>query len=439
MRLFAIVGLLGCTGERTPEIEPPADLEVVDGMVKVPAATITLGPRHIAPVDGFEAPSGPGGMTPNMGEGSNNRDPGAPPPVGQPPGGQQGGQQGNQGGGQGGQHGQKHQAPGHPPGQKPPPGKQSSGAQGPTGPDAPAGPTGQNPPDSRGAHHGSPTQDGVAPGNVGHVRSGSAPSAPPGMPGNNLNGTVAKVAWETGMGGQRLQSREVAVSTFWIDLTEVTRTQYQAFLVDSGYRPPFVAEDWANDDGWNWSGTDYPPGTADHPVVMASWYDASEFCAWAGKRLPTESEWQLAALGTDGRVFPWGSDYSGDRLNHGKMDAPNFVDSDGDEFTSPVDAFPSGRSPYGLYDAFGNAWEFTADYRRDDWSLYEDGTGTALSGPVGQLSNDITSPGPGLYVAVRGGAYFFDLRPNPGGERNEFLPEVRRKTSGFRCAKDAAE
>ncbi len=404
MRLLAVVGLLGCTGDREVVIEAPPELEVVDGMVRIPAATVTLGPRHVQPVAGFEAPSGPDGMTPGMGEGEHNRDPGAPPPVGQAPGhpgGHQGGGQGGQGGGQGGQGG--HQ------------GGQGGGEHAP-----------------RGAHHGSPTQNGVAPGNVGHVRGGSAPSAPPGMPGNHLDGVVAKVAWETGMGGQRLEPAQVSVSSFWIDLTEVTRKQYQAFLVDTGYRPPYVAEDWANDDGWNWSGTDYPPGTGDHPVVLTSWYDASEFCAWAGKRLPTEAEWQLAALGTDGRIFPWGDDYSGDRLNHGKMDAPNYDDSDGYEFTSPVDALPSGRGPYGLYDAFGNAWEFTADFRRDDWSMYVDSSGAALTGPRGA---DVTAPGPGLYVAVRGGAYFFDLRPNPGGERNEFLPEVRRKTSGFRCAK----
>ena len=235
-----------------------------------------------------------------------------------------------------------------------------------------------------------------------------------------------------GNGGQRLQPVPVSVSSFWIDLTEVTRQQYQAFLVETGYRPPFVAEDWANEDGWNWSGTDYPSGTGDHPVVLTSWYDAVEYCTWAGKRLPTESEWQLAALGDDGRSFPWGNDYSGDLLNHGKMDAPNFDDSDGFEYTSPVDAFPAGRSPYGLYDAFGNAWEFTADHRRDDWSMYTDSAGRAVTRQGGA---DITAPGPGLYVAVRGGAYFFDLRPNPGGERNEFLPEVRRKTSGFRCAR----
>ena len=64
-----------------------------------------------------------------------------------------------------------------------------------------------------------------------------------------------------------------------MDLTEVTRKDYKEFLEATGYRPPFIAEEWA-EDGWNWNGTDYPEGTADHPVVMVSWYDAQEYCIW---------------------------------------------------------------------------------------------------------------------------------------------------------------
>ncbi len=398
MRIF-IALIAGCGGEEPPPpLELPAALEVSDGMVKVPAAVVRLGPRHVPPVEGYQAPSGPEGMTPGMGEGSNRRAAGAPPPV---------------------------QPGGHSPGT--------------SGPGSHNGPP-NGPPLSGGAGSHGPGGNGPPgpPGSISnnHVRGGGAPSAPPGMPGNAMPSKVAKKLWETGAGGQRLQPIEVSVSSFWIDLTEVTRAQYKEFLDATGYRPPFVAEEWAEADPWNWSGTDYPEGTGDHPVVLVSWYDATEFCAWAGKRLPTESEWQLAALGpaSGGRIFPWGDTYEDSRLNHGKMDAPNYDDSDGYEFTSPVGAFPTGRSPYGLYDAFGNAWEFTSDWRRDDWSMYVDAAGEALTSAATK-GDDITAPGPGLYAAVRGGAYFFDLRPNPGGERNEFLPEIRRKTSGFRCAR----
>jgi formylglycine-generating enzyme required for sulfatase activity len=228
-------------------------------------------------------------------------------------------------------------------------------------------------------------------------------------------------------GGQLIKARVVRVSGFWIDRTEVTREVYQKFLIATGYRPPYVAEEWA-DEQWNWRGTDFPEGTGQYPVVLANFYDATAYCAWAGKRLPTEPEWQLAALGTAGenRLFPWGNDYDGNKFNHGKMMEPNFDDSDGYLYTSPVGAFPAGQSPSGLEDAFGNAWEFTSDWRVDSWRL------TSFDS---EGQENVRSLGPGLYVAVRGGAYFFDLRPNPAGERNHFLPELRRKTSGFRCAR----
>jgi len=228
-------------------------------------------------------------------------------------------------------------------------------------------------------------------------------------------------------GGHGLEARKVQVEGFWIDRTEVTRAAYREFLIATGYRPPYVDEEWA-EDGWNWSGADFPPGTGEHPVVLVSWYDARAYCSWADKRLPSEAEWQLASLGTDGRTFPWGDEYDADKLNHGKMEEPNFDDSDGWLYTSPVGSYPTGAGPNGLEDSFGNAWEFTEDARVDTWNQY------SFSRTIGGI-RDVTAPGPGLYVAVRGGAYFFDLRPNPAGERNHFLPELRRKTSGFRCAR----
>ena len=102
------------------------------------------------------------------------------------------------------------------------------------------------------------------------------------------------------MDSQPQQSNEVQKShcVYILDgLTEVTRKDYKEFLETTGYRPPFIAEEWA-EDGWNWNGTDYPEGTAEHPVVMVSWYDAQEYCIWRGKRLPTELEWQLGFLET---------------------------------------------------------------------------------------------------------------------------------------------
>ncbi len=230
-------------------------------------------------------------------------------------------------------------------------------------------------------------------------------------------------------------ARDVTVSTFWLDLTEVTRDQYALFLVDTAYRPPYVDEDWARE-GWNWDGPTPPPGTGDHPVVLVHWYDARAYCAWAGKRLPTEAEWQRAALGpaSEERLFPWGNAYDGARLNHGTLLPPNYDDSDGWERTSPVGSFPAGASPEGVQDLFGNAWEWVEDVRVRGWEQVR----TRDGGPADATGalHDPVAVGPALYAASRGGAFFFDLRPNPSGERSAFLAELRRKSTGFRCARD---
>ena len=109
-------------------------------------------------------------------------------------------------------------------------------------------------------------------------------------------------------GGRGLPKRTVVVDPFVIDRTEVTRSAYHRFLRDTGYRIPHVAEDWAKD-GWNWTQADEPPENPSHPVVMVSFYDAREYCRWRSMRLPTEAEWQLAALGPahENRTFPWGN------------------------------------------------------------------------------------------------------------------------------------
>lgn len=245
------------------------------------------------------------------------------------------------------------------------------------------------------------------------------PGEDPGLPdlgqaGHPRGNNPATPGLPPPIGGLPGPPHDVRVEPFSIDVTEVTRAQYAKFLVETGYRIPYVDEPWAEAD-YNWSGpTGWPRGTADHPVVLVNWYDAREYCAWAGKRLPTEAEWQLAMLGpaSDERLFPWGDTYDGAKLNHGQMAVPNYDDSDGYLETSPVGAFPAGDSRWGLKDGFGNAWEWMQDLRTEN--------------------NGLT----GLHAAVRGGAFFFDFRPNPSGERSGFPPELRRKTTGLRCAKD---
>ena len=267
-----------------------------------------------------------------------------------------------------------------------------------------------------------------------HLAPVSSGYAPPPLKGAKSPQPMLKKPGEdapwANMGGQVLSRRSVMVPSFLIDRTEVTRSAYAKFLTATEYRLPHVSESWA-DDGWNWTQAEGAGEDDQHPVVLISFYDARAYCRWKQKRLPTEAEWQLAALGPayEGRGYPWGGRYIDTALNHGRMEEPNFDGSDGYERTSPVGAFPTGNSPYGLADMFGNAWEFTSDFRVDDWRWFKhDGYGDKSS-----LIN-ARMEGPGLQVAVRGGSYYFDFRPNPGGERNSFSPESRRKSSGFRCA-----
>ncbi|WP_419913355.1 formylglycine-generating enzyme family protein [Hoeflea sp.] len=161
--------------------------------------------------------------------------------------------------------------------------------------------------------------------------------------------------------------RTVDLDDFRILLTPITNAQYSAFLKETGHTPPTVGrEEW---DGYGlihpyeraqpyiWTSPDPPAGREDHPVVMISHEDALAYASWLSEktgenwRLPTEAEWEKAARGTDGRYFPWGSEFNPALLN--SHDAGPFS-------TLPVGRFPDGASPYGLLDAAGQVFEWTA-------------------------------------------------------------------------------
>jgi formylglycine-generating enzyme required for sulfatase activity len=144
----------------------------------------------------------------------------------------------------------------------------------------------------------------------------------------------------------------------------VTVAQFAAFVKGTNHRT--TAEEKGS--AWNWTGSEYkeikgadwahPRGPQsdvrakqDHPVTCVSWHDAVVFCKWAGVRLPTEAEWEKAARGTDGRIWPWGNQQPTDKLCNFNMNVKD---------TTPVRRFPDGASPFGVLDMAGNVWEWTS-------------------------------------------------------------------------------
>ena len=155
---------------------------------------------------------------------------------------------------------------------------------------------------------------------------------------------------------------KVYLGAFWIDRTEVTNAMFAKFVAASGYKTDAekvgkgwvfdgASKSWKETSGADWQHPRGPGGNVarldQHPVVLVSWNDAAAYCAWAGRRLPTEAEWEKATRGTDGRKFPWGyQNVAGDLLNFADrnldMDWADKSADDGYQFTAPVGSYPKG-------------------------------------------------------------------------------------------------
>lgn len=150
--------------------------------------------------------------------------------------------------------------------------------------------------------------------------------------------------------GSNMPLQREITEPFAIAETEVTNAEYQGFLKATNHQSP-----------QGWKDGEFPPGTANLPVVNVSWVDATAYCQWLSEklkatvRLPTEAEWELAAGGGEKRRYPWGSEWD----DH----AAACVETKG-RVTS-VKSYPAGQSPYGAYDMAGNVWEWTADQAKD--------------------------------------------------------------------------
>jgi formylglycine-generating enzyme required for sulfatase activity len=211
------------------------------------------------------------------------------------------------------------------------------------------------------------------------------------------------------VGVDELPQHSVILKAYFIDRYEVTANQYRAFIDATGRKPPGDPRfpeiyPWAREGG-------VPKEFENHPVIYVSWEDAEAFCRWAGKRLPTEAEWEKAARGTDGRIWPWGNIFDPKKANVQEYKAGG---------TLPVGDFPKGVSPYGVYDMAGNVAEWTADW-------YEAYPGSKLIRRAF-----------GKNRVVKGGAYTLPGEPYARSASRSMArdPAKRHRSIGFRCAKD---
>jgi len=205
---------------------------------------------------------------------------------------------------------------------------------------------------------------------------------------------------------------KVYVDDFYIDKHEVTHSEYdkcvKAGECDAAKKYPTMS-------------------SPSHPVTAVSWYDARNYCEWAGKRLPTEAEWEKAARGTDGRPYPWGHGFDGEYLNfcdkNCSGDHAHKDWDDGHRLTAPVGSYPMGASPCGALDMSGNAGEWVAD--RYDKYYYKDSP-----------KKDPKGPDKGKDRVIRGGSYYSTSYFQRVTVRVGNYPSAKCPRTGFRCAKD---
>lgn len=238
--------------------------------------------------------------------------------------------------------------------------------------------------------------------------------------------------------------RNVTVDAFWIDKTEVTNKQFAKFVQSTDYftwaeskrhRSYVFSEDpdivWNDMKGANWNHPQGPQsdlrGLENHPVVHMHKDDAISYCKWAKRRLPSEAEWEKAARGGDGRLFPWGNQPWADDLANiadRSLEMVKWADldiDDGYRYTSPAGNYPAGASPYGALDMAGNVWEVVSDW--SDWYVSDDEPA------------DVGKQMP----VIRGSSWYGNAWEAHTFHRAIPDPNKSSVVTGFRCAADSTK